>query len=114
MRRSSSSSIRWNEKARAKKELEQLYPLARFAPPNIYFDYINSLAVQFGEVGRLEEARNVSASVVAFPFAPHYPETIELLAIILRVVLKDRTTKEEINKICNTFFFALKNLFEDE
>ena len=165
---------------RALKELEQLYPLARFAAPNIYFDYMNSLAVELGEAGRLEEAKNVSGLVVASPFAPHYPEyretyseinqrlprrsvvkiglpepreheeeyepepaanvvpfprakpyipsthldtaslgevdvtAIELLAIILRGVLKDRATDEEINKICNTFFFALKNLFDDE
>lgn len=31
-----------------------------------------------------------------------------------RAVLKDRTTEEEINKICNAYFFALKNLFNDE
>lgn len=59
---------------RALKELEQLYPLARFASPRIYFDYMNSLAVELSEAGRLEEASNVSGLVVASPFAPRYPE----------------------------------------
>jgi len=167
----------------AVNDLEKLYPMFKYAPPHIYFDYMNSLAVELGEVGRLEEARNVSSLVIASPFAAHYPEYretyseinqrlprrqsvvriglperqdieeeyepepelaanvvafprakpyipsthldtdslgdidvtgIQLLAIILRAVLKDRTTEEEINKICNAYFFALKNLFDDE
>lgn len=164
----------------AVKDLESLIPLLKHAKPNVYYCTLNSLAVELGEVGRLEEASNVSGLVIASPFAPHYPEfretyseinqrfprrqsvvkigfpepqeheeykpqpaanvpafprakpyipsthldtaslgdidvtAIELLALILGGVLKDRATEEEINKICNTFFFALKNLFDAE
>ncbi|HYP25073.1 MAG TPA: hypothetical protein VE262_00005, partial [Blastocatellia bacterium] len=142
--------------------------------------FLNSYAVELSEVGRSEEAKNISTLVCSSPFAPYDPEwrktlseinqkmprrsvvkiglpehqeheeeyepepaanvlafprakpyipsthldtaslgeidvtAIELLAIILRGVLKGRATEEEINKICNTFFFALKNLFDDE
>jgi tetratricopeptide (TPR) repeat protein len=57
--------------------LENLLPLARtmhFSQPHVYYDYMNSLAVELGEVGRLEEAKNVSRIVLASPFASAYPE----------------------------------------
>jgi len=57
--------------------LENLFPLAhhiRSSQPHVYYDYMNSLAVELGEVGRLEEAKNVSRIVLASPFAPAYPE----------------------------------------
>lgn len=46
------------------------HPLARY-------DYLNSLAVELSEVGRLEEARNISQIVISSPFAPAYPEWSE-------------------------------------
>jgi hypothetical protein len=58
----------------ALKELEQMLPLIKYAPPHIYFDYLNSLAVELGEVGRKYEARNVIQHVIASPFASVYPE----------------------------------------
>jgi hypothetical protein len=57
--------------------LENLFPLAndlRSSQPQVYYDYMNSLAVELFEVGRLEEAKNVSQIAVASPFARAYPE----------------------------------------
>ncbi|HSO74913.1 MAG TPA: hypothetical protein VLU47_08745 [Blastocatellia bacterium] len=61
----------------ALSHLEDLFPLAqimRRAQPHLYYDYMNSLAVELCEVGRLEEAKNVSRIVLASPFAHAYPE----------------------------------------
>jgi hypothetical protein len=57
--------------------LENLFPFAhatRSSQPHVYYDYMNSLAVELCEVGRLEEAKNVSQIVLASPFAHAYPE----------------------------------------
>jgi hypothetical protein len=57
--------------------LENLLPLAhamRAVQPHVYYDYLNSLAVELCAVGRLEEARNASRIVLASPFAGAYPE----------------------------------------
>jgi hypothetical protein len=57
--------------------LENLFPLAntvRSSQPHLYYDYMNSLAVELCEVGRMEEAKNVSRIVLASPFADAYPE----------------------------------------
>ena len=35
----------------------------------------------------------------------------QLLVIILKVVFKDRTTDEEIEKICSVYFKALEDLW---
>jgi tetratricopeptide (TPR) repeat protein len=56
------------------KDLENLYPLARLSHPVVFFDYLNSLAVELGEAGRKYEARNVIQHVIASPFASVYPE----------------------------------------
>ena len=57
--------------------LEKLCAIARLSgsqQPPLWFDYLNSLAVELCEVGRLEEAKNVSQIVLASPFASAYPE----------------------------------------
>jgi hypothetical protein len=57
--------------------LENLFPLAhamRSSQSSVYYDYLNSFAVELCEVGRLEEAKNVSRIVFASPFANAYPE----------------------------------------
>lgn len=55
--------------------LENLFPLATaMRPSQLYYDYLNSLAVELCAVGRLEEAKNVCETVIASPFAPAYPE----------------------------------------
>jgi tetratricopeptide (TPR) repeat protein len=61
-------------------DLERLYPLARAIGrhyPASYYDYLNSLAVELGEVGRLEEARNVCRITLASPLAAAYPNWLE-------------------------------------
>ena len=58
----------------AVKDLESLYPLVKHAEPINYFHYLNSLAVELGEVGRKYEARNICHHVLASPFAIAYPE----------------------------------------
>jgi hypothetical protein len=58
-------------------DLEQMVPLAKaigaYHPP-AYYDYLNSLAVELGEMGRVEEAAHTSRIVVSSPFAIAYPE----------------------------------------
>ena len=58
----------------ALRDLENLYALSKYAAPHVYFDYLNSLAVELGEVGRRDEARNIMRVVLASPFAHAYPE----------------------------------------
>ena len=58
----------------ALKDLENLLPLVRHAEPLVCYDFLNSYAVELGEAGRKQEARNVSRIVVASPFAQAYPE----------------------------------------
>ena len=58
----------------ALKDLERFYPIARYASSHVYFDYLNSLAVELCEAGRLEEARNISNIVLASPYVFAYPE----------------------------------------
>ncbi len=45
--------------------------------PAHYYNYLNSLAVELGEVGRLNEAQVVCSIALASPFAPAYPEWAE-------------------------------------
>jgi tetratricopeptide (TPR) repeat protein len=56
------------------KELEALYPITRYINDRIYYDYLNSYAVELGEAGRIEEALKVSRITLASPFAFAYPE----------------------------------------
>lgn len=68
--------------AGALADLENSLPLARAAgsiEPAVYHDHLNSLAVELGEVGRIEEARRVARVVVASPFVGVYPEWRETL-----------------------------------
>jgi len=58
----------------ALRDLENLLPIIQHAEPQVYYDFLNSYAVELGEVGRLSEARNVMRVVIASPFAPYYPE----------------------------------------
>jgi hypothetical protein len=57
----------------ALKELEAIMSIGRYAEPQGYFDVLNSYAVELGEVGRIQEARNVSHLVLASPFTFAYP-----------------------------------------
>jgi tetratricopeptide (TPR) repeat protein len=58
-------------------DLERMFPLVRAVSgwqPYLYYEHLNSFAVELGEVGRLEEAHNVSEIVLASPLASAYPE----------------------------------------
>ena len=58
----------------ALRDLENLLPLLRHAEPLNYFEVVNSYAVELGEVGHKQEARNISRIVLASPFIHAYPE----------------------------------------
>src|ERR1044072_3282106 len=55
-------------------DLENLVPLIRHAEPRLYYDFLNSYAVELGEAGRKDEARNIVRHVLASPFIHAYPE----------------------------------------
>ena len=58
-------------------DLEKMVPLVRMASsqqPYAYYDYLNTLAVELCEAGRLEEARRASEIALASRFASAYPE----------------------------------------
>ena len=55
-------------------DLEGLLPFACYMDSKAYLAYLNSFAVELGEAGRVEEARNVINIVLASPFAFAYPE----------------------------------------
>jgi tetratricopeptide (TPR) repeat protein len=55
-------------------DLEAIMPVVKYAPAHTYFDLLNSYAVELGEVGRKDEARDVIKIVLASPFAFAYPE----------------------------------------
>jgi tetratricopeptide (TPR) repeat protein len=61
----------------ALRHLENLQPLVRMLAPRqplIRYIYVNSLAVELGELGRLEEARRLSEIAVRSPYARVYTE----------------------------------------
>lgn len=64
----------------AANDLERMLPLARMASsqqPYAYYDYLNTLAVELTEVGRLGRARRASEIALASPFSQAYPEWFE-------------------------------------
>ena len=61
-------------------DLERLFPMVRALSkyyPAFYYEFLNSLAVELGEVGRINEAKAASAIALASPFASAYPEFAE-------------------------------------
>ena len=61
-------------------DLERLFPMVRALSkyyPAFYYEFLNSLAVELGEVGRINEAEAASAIALASPFASAYPEFAE-------------------------------------
>lgn len=66
--------------SRALEHLERLFPAVNAASkafPVLYYDYLNSLAVELGEVGRVTEAEGALSIALASPFAAAYPEWAE-------------------------------------
>ncbi len=55
-------------------DFENLLPLMKYAEPLVYYDCLNSYAVELGEAGRKYEARNVIRHVLESPFIIAYPE----------------------------------------
>src|SRR6185503_7912031 len=58
----------------ALKDLETIAPLTRYISPVDRYQYLNSLAVELGEVGRVDEAGNICRVLLASPFTFAYPE----------------------------------------
>ncbi|HVG19358.1 MAG TPA: hypothetical protein VNI02_09905 [Blastocatellia bacterium] len=56
------------------KDFEKLLPLSEKCTPDVRYAYLNSLATELSEVGRKDEARNISRIVLASPFIHAYPE----------------------------------------
>jgi hypothetical protein len=57
--------------------LENLYTFTLKAGslyPSAWLDYLNSLAVEFGEIGRIQEAKNICKILLASPPAGAHPE----------------------------------------
>jgi hypothetical protein len=77
---------------KALKDLETIGPLARYASPVARYQYLNSLAVEYSEIGRIEQAANVSKIVLASPYAFAYPEWRETGAEIARRGYKSRSS----------------------
>jgi hypothetical protein len=67
----------YGDHQRALADLERLFPMVRAIAkpcPAFYYEFLNSYAVELGEVGRIAEAQNVCAVTLASPFAAAYPE----------------------------------------
>ena len=56
------------------KDIEDILPVLKYAEPHVYYDCLNSYAVELAEAGRRQEARNVIRHVLASPLAFAYPE----------------------------------------
>ncbi len=61
----------------ALNDLESLHSFARYMPPHIYFDYLNSLAIELWEVNRKYEAQSIIKHVLESPLIIAYPEWLE-------------------------------------
>ncbi len=72
-------------------DVEGILPLVRVAPLKVRLDCLNSYAVELSEVGRLQEAENISSLVIASPLARYYPEWQETLSDV-RSKRKRRST----------------------
>ena len=69
----------------AVSDLERIFPLARFAGsvlPFSYYDYMNALAVELGELGSLERAHHASTMALRFRSGAAFPEWQETFANI--------------------------------
>lgn len=67
----------YGDHQQALADLERLFPIVRAVAkycPAFYYEFLNSYAVELGEVGRLTEAQNVCAVTLTSPFAAAYPE----------------------------------------
>jgi hypothetical protein len=58
----------------ALRDMERLIPTLWNVELRLYYDFLNSYAVELGEAGRAYEARNIIKHVLASPFTFAYPE----------------------------------------
>jgi tetratricopeptide (TPR) repeat protein len=66
-----------NKSAANFESLRPMVEIVSSKHPSLWFEYQNSLAVEFMEVGRIEEAERASRIALASPFARLYPEWSE-------------------------------------
>lgn len=62
------------------REFENLLPVIKYAEPRVYYDFLNSYAVELMQDHRLSEAHNTASIAVSSPFGPFYPEWRETLS----------------------------------
>lgn len=66
--------------------------------PFIFYSYVNSLAVELCELGRIEEARNASNIALSSPFAHQY---LELRETAKEVAQKARRASRSVVSLCS-------------
>jgi hypothetical protein len=76
----------------ALKELEAIWPVVKLADSHVYYQYLNSLAVEVGEAGRIEEAQDICKVLLASPYAFAYPEWRETGADVARRGYRSRSS----------------------
>jgi tetratricopeptide (TPR) repeat protein len=76
----------YGDHQQALNNLERLFPAVRTIAkdyPGVYYEFLNSYAVELGEVGRIAEAQKVCETVLASPFVtanPQFAQTRDELA----------------------------------
>jgi tetratricopeptide (TPR) repeat protein len=67
------------EHQHALKHLESFLPLVRMINRDtpLYYDYLNSFAVELNDTGRIEEARNVISLVLPTRYVKHYSNWLD-------------------------------------
>lgn len=73
-------------------DIENILPIAKYAPSRVYFNCLNSYAVELCETGRLAEAKGVSSLVISSPLARAYPEWQETYSEVNQKLHKRRST----------------------
>jgi AraC-like DNA-binding protein len=73
------------------RDLERVLPIIRHAEPRLYYDFLNSYAVELMENHRLSEAQDTALIAVSSPFGPFYPEWQKTLSDV-RSKQKRRST----------------------
>ena len=87
--------------AGALADLENLFPMVHTASlkhPVLYYDHLNSLAVELGELGRIAEAQNASRIALACPFTSAYSEWRETSEELARREYKSPRSIAAINR----------------
>jgi hypothetical protein len=80
----------------ALSDLEEMFPLARavgMSYPALYYNHLNSFAVELLEAGRIIEAQNVSKIILASPYVGAYPEYRETS---IDIALRARTASRSV------------------